>query len=499
LGLIKQQSIKGTIYSYAGVLLGFATVAILFPKYFTPAEIGAINLLISYSMILGQLGTLGFPSAIIRFFPKYRTGDGKHNGFVAIILIASLIGVVFFILGYLFLKPILLESNRESSPVFVKYFFLIIPLSLAHLLFYNLEAYANAIYKSAAGVFLKDFIQRILILIPLTAVIFELIEFNQYIYYYAAAIIITTFILIIYLISIRNFHIAIKPNNENRTNLGDFTSVSLYGLLVGFSALSLQRIDGILINEYYNEAFTGIYTTTFYFGTLVIIPSRVINRISYTVVSDGITQNDLKKVKDVYEKTSIIQLIAGTLLVAGLISNLDNIFRILPAEYIAGKWVVIWIALSNLVRMSGGAVDGIIAYSKYYRYNSLLIGVLLVSTIGFIVILIKDYGLNGVAFATFSGVVIFNIIRIIFVYRKFGMMPYKLSHAIILLFGVAAGGLAYIIPENENLMLDIAIRGSVLVLIFAFLIYISKVSKDTNKLILQGFAILKGKAKNEIK
>ena len=227
------------------------------------------------------------------------------------------------------LKPILLESNRGSSPVFVKYFFLIIPLSLAHLLFYNLEAYANAIYKSAAGVFLKDFVQRILILIPFTAVIFELISYDQYIYYYAAAIVITTLILILYLIAIRNFHFMAKPNYENRTSLSEFSSVSLYGLLVGFSALSLQRIDGILINEYINESFTGIYTTTFYFGTLVIIPSRVINRISYTVISDGISQNDMKKVREVYEKTSIIQLIAGTLLVAGLFSNMNNIFRIL--------------------------------------------------------------------------------------------------------------------------------------------------------------------------
>ncbi len=495
MGLIKQQSIKGTIYSIAGVLLGFATVAILFPKYFTPAEIGAINLLILYSMILGQLGTLGFPSAIIRFFPKYRTEDGKHNGFVGIILMASLIGMGFFFIGYTFLKPILLESNRESSPVFVKYFFLIIPLSLAQLLFYNLEAYANAIYKSAAGVFLKDFIQRILILIPYTAIVFELISFDQYIYYYAAAIVITTLILVIYFISIRNFHFTAKPYNKLRASIDDFTSVSLYGLLVGFSAVSLQRIDGILINEYFNEAFTGIYTTTFYFGTLVIIPSRVINRISYSVVSDGITRNDLKKVKEVYEKTSIIQLIAGTLLVAGLISNLDNIFRILPPEYSAGKWVIVWIALSNLVRMSGGAVDGIIAYSKYYRYNSLLIGILLLCTIGFILILIKGYGLGGVAFATFVAVIIFNVFRIIFVYWKFKMMPYKTAHLLVIFFGLIAGGLAYSIPSLENLWLDIGLRGAILVSIFTLFIYISKVSADTNQLILQGIAILRGNRK----
>ena len=145
--------------------------------------------------------------------------------------------------------------------------------------------------------------------------------------------------------------------------------------------------------------------------------------------------------------------------------------------------------------MSGGAVDGIIAYSKYYKNNSLLTGILLICTVSFILLLINDYGLSGVAFATFLAVVVFNIIRILFVYQKFRMIPYKLSHIFILLFGITAGSLGYILPELESLLLDLVVRGSIVVLIFTILIYISKVSKDTNDLINQGFAILKGKAR----
>ena len=40
LGIIVKQSIKGTIFVYLGVLLGFITTAILFPRIYSPAENG---------------------------------------------------------------------------------------------------------------------------------------------------------------------------------------------------------------------------------------------------------------------------------------------------------------------------------------------------------------------------------------------------------------------------------------------------------------------------
>jgi O-antigen/teichoic acid export membrane protein len=480
-GVIKQQSIKGTIYSYLGVILGFITAGLLFPKYLSTAEIGAINLLLSYSMILGQIGTLGFSGAIIRFFPMFKSLDGKHNGFLFWVMMASILGIAVFYIVFTIIKPWLIQNNEQNSPLFAHYIYLIIPLTIAQLLFNNLESYGNSIHKTAAGVLLKDFGQRVLILIPLLALIFGLLDFQNFIFLYVSAIVLTTLIMAAYLMVIGQFNLGYQPGVMNRKLMGEMTSLSLFGLASGFSALSLQRVDGIVINEYFNEALTGIYATTFYFGTLVIIPYRIINKIAYPIVAEAAIAEDWKKISTVYKKTSLIQTIIGVLLLLGLIVNLENVFRILPEEYEIAYWVIIWIGVGNLIRMSAGVVDGIIGYTPYYRYNTLMVIILFALTVGLIFLFIKPWGISGVAFGTAMAVFIFNILRVAFVYRKFKMFPYNRQH--LKVYGIAAicFGISWIIPDLGSLLPDLLIRSAVVTLVFVGLIYIFKVSEDANQ------------------
>ena len=59
MGLIARQSIKGSIYTYAGALLGFVNAGLLMPKFFKTEEVGLVNLLIAVTLIFSQLGSFG--------------------------------------------------------------------------------------------------------------------------------------------------------------------------------------------------------------------------------------------------------------------------------------------------------------------------------------------------------------------------------------------------------------------------------------------------------
>ncbi len=58
MGKIKDQAIKGSVYSYLGVLLGFAISGLILPRLFSTAENGLINLLIAWSSLFAQFATL---------------------------------------------------------------------------------------------------------------------------------------------------------------------------------------------------------------------------------------------------------------------------------------------------------------------------------------------------------------------------------------------------------------------------------------------------------
>ncbi|MHA1695338.1 MAG: hypothetical protein ACTSUG_08765 [Candidatus Helarchaeota archaeon] len=47
MGIIQKQTIKGTIYTYLGVALGFVNIGLLTPKIFSTDQIGLTNILVA--------------------------------------------------------------------------------------------------------------------------------------------------------------------------------------------------------------------------------------------------------------------------------------------------------------------------------------------------------------------------------------------------------------------------------------------------------------------
>jgi O-antigen/teichoic acid export membrane protein len=490
MSIIREQSVKGTLYSYLGVLLGFVTVAILFPQYLSAAEIGALNLLVAYSMIMAQVASLGFPGAIIKFFPAMRSDGARKKAFLGAILLVTFLGAVLFLLIFIPLIPALKRFHAESAPIFTHYLYMLAPLTLAQLFFINFEAYANVIYKASLGIVIKEFLQRILILLPFFALMAGKLSFDAYVWFYVAALVMSALLLMVYLAWSRNLQAGFSPPAFFKLDWGGMRSLSLYTLVAGFSALGLQRLDGILVNAVYNEALTGIYTTTFYFGTLVLIPGRVINRISHTLVSDAISASHWDRVGEIYRKTSLVQWILGLALVGGLWVHLDNVFRILPEAYASGRWVVIWIALGNLVRMSGGAVDGIIAYSKHYRFNTILVVILLILTVVLVWLLLKPYGISGAALGTFLAVAIFHLLRTVYVQHKFGIQPFGKTHLWVLLIAILASALVGFVPFVHSLPADLILRSLAFIIVFGLPVYLLKLSPSLNAFIQKNINLL---------
>ena len=90
MGIIRKQSIKGIIFAYTGVVLGFVTVGLLWPKFLSPEQIGLLSLIVAISTLLVQVGSLGFINAINKYFPLFRDKHKNHNGFVFLMLVVYL-------------------------------------------------------------------------------------------------------------------------------------------------------------------------------------------------------------------------------------------------------------------------------------------------------------------------------------------------------------------------------------------------------------------------
>src|SRR5512135_47128 len=164
MGKIQDQAIKGTIFTYAGVVIGFITTALIFPKVLTKEQIGLLGLLVSYSAIFAQFASLGTGRVVIIAFPYFQSKEHKHHGLLFIMLAVTGIGFVISVVAFYFLREYLIANSHESSELVIKYFHYLLPLILFTLVFMVLDSYYKVLQNAVKGIVLKEFIQRVVFL-----------------------------------------------------------------------------------------------------------------------------------------------------------------------------------------------------------------------------------------------------------------------------------------------------------------------------------------------
>src|SRR5204862_4625472 len=136
-------------------------------------------------------------------------------------------------------------------------------------------------------------------------------------------------------------------------------------------------------------------------------------------------------------------------LLIGIAANLDSLFQLMPKgdTYEAGKWVVIIVGAGKLVDMIFGPSSEIIVYSKYYWFNIILIIVLAVVIVTANNLLIPAYGIEGAALGTALTLIIFNLVKFVFIWIKIKLQPFSASFIKVFGIGAAAWAASYFIPR----------------------------------------------------
>jgi O-antigen/teichoic acid export membrane protein len=492
MGIIQKQAIKGTVYSYIGVLIGFTTTAILFPHILTTDQIGLLKLLVSFSVLFAQLGSLGFNNVLNRLFPQFRDYPSKHNGFIAIALLITIVGFVIISIAFELYKPVLIRNNIEDSALLVEYVDLIFPLIFAILFFNLFDTYNKVLYDTVLGAFLKEFLQRALILISILLYFFNLIDLQNFVIAYIISFLIPTLILLGILIQRGTITFNYRKEAFTKPVIREMTIISLFGFTAGLGGLAIIHIDTLLVNKFLGISMTGIYATTFFFGTLVLIPSRPLIKISTTILADSWNENNVENIKTVYAKSCLNQAIIAVLVFIGIWVNIHNVFKILPEEFEAGKYVILFISLANVFEMTAGVSGMVIGTSRYYKLNALFIFVFLALLVGMNYIFIPLFGITGAAIATAISKLLYTLVRYTFLRIKYDMQPYNYKFLVLILIATVSYLAGYFIPEIENYFLDIPIRSLVVLIVFSVLILAFRVSADVNSV----YETMKTKLKN---
>jgi O-antigen/teichoic acid export membrane protein len=483
LGIVIKQATTTAIYSYIGAVLGFITVWFVNRTLLTPEENGLINLLISISIITGSLSNLGTAGMITRMFPHFKTTDGKHHGFIFYPIVVSLIGFVVFVGLYFLFKDELIARNMEKSRMFADNLFYLIPLTFFWALFYVFDNFSRSIYKTVAGVVIKEVILRIIILVAAYFYAKRIISFDIFLLIYCASFCSIAVILGVYLYAKGEIQLRPTKGYIDKTLRKEMVNVAAFSVITGLSGLLISSLDKIIVNDVLGLEMAGVFAVATYFGSVIQIPARSIMRVSSSIIADSWRIGNLENIKNVYHKTCLNQFIIGILFLMGIWVNIDEIMSLLPPEYASGKYVILLMSVGYLFDMATGANGIIIATSKYFRYDTYFMFLLLLVTFATNMLFIPLYGIVGAALATCITYFVFNFLRYLFIWKKFDMQPYDIDFIKVIVIALVSFGCAYAVPPTNNPYITVLIKGSVVSLLFVSMIYRANISHDFTALV----------------
>jgi O-antigen/teichoic acid export membrane protein len=493
LGIIIKQAVRSTVFSYTGAALGFLTVWFMNRLWLTPEQNGLLNVIISISLISSSLSNLGMAGVVLRMFPHFRNPETRHGGFLFYPLAFTAIGSLLFLVLYWLFHDDYMLRNSGQSPLLADNLYYLIPLTFFLGVFNVLDAFTRALFLSTAGVLIKEVALRVVILVAAAAYHWNLIAFDQFVLIYFGSFSTMAFAMIAVLIANKEWHWR-KPRTALTPEMKkEMRDVALFSVITGLSGMMISSIDKIIVNDMLGLAAAGIFSVATYFGSMIQIPARSIIRITTSVIAESWKSNDLKNIRRIYHQSSLNQLIIGLYLLIALWVNIDSLLALMPSEYSVAKYVILFMGIGYLFDLATGANGAIIGTSIYYRYDTLFMVLLVAFTFISNLLLIPIYGIVGSGIASCLTYLLFNVLRLAFIQSKFKMQPFSVAFLKVIAIGLVAYGFCFLIPATGMHYLDIALRGSVVTILYGSLIVAFNVSDEVSVLWQKTIQGLKGK------
>ncbi|MEL7119874.1 MAG: oligosaccharide flippase family protein [Bacteroidota bacterium] len=492
MGVIKRQSIKRSIVSYVGTLIGIISVIKIYPL---DREVyGYIQWLIGVATFLFPFASLGVNALVIRYFRDFNVDDKQQGyfGFLALwtigaFLFFTLLAVPFSEELFSFLESLKMKPYfRENQLALLILCFLIIVIQL-------LIGYISNFNRIVVPTLLSNFTLKIAIPTLVLLHIYIGLTFFQvkwlviFIYVFIASS------LLIYLYLLGGFNLRFKFSVLNKARLQDMSSYAIYGILGSIGSVIAFNIDIVMVAPLTDLESGGVYNIALFIGNAIAIPYAAISGIANPIVSKSWGENDIEEISSLYSRSSKLLFTVGIFLFVLVWLSIDDIFKITGRydELIIGINVVFFIGIARVIDMTAGVNHAIIAYSTSYRFNLIVVLTLAFSNVFITYALIPIYGISGAAMATAISLFLSNLMKFVFIWIKFKMQPFDFTFLMVLLLAVIAFAVAYFLPSTSISEVNIVLRSAVAGLLFGIPLLYFNLVPDINEAIITVWSTVK--------
>ncbi len=477
MGIVLKQSVQNVVYTYIGFFIAAINTLFLYTKILPDAYYGLVTFILASGAILMPLMAFGVHNTMVKFYS--RCPEEEKDGFLTLMVLAPLFGVVPVALLILFGYDPLGDLISKVNPIVKDYLWYIFLVGLSMAYFEVFNAWCRVHMKSVFGNFMKEVFIRVGVSILLALFYFEMISLDTFLKMLVALHLLRTVIIKIYAFTLRypklDFHF---PKHTR-----EILFYSLLIILGGSAALILLEIDKVMLNQFVSIENVAYYSVAVYIATVIIVPSRAMHQITYPLTAELLNLGDMVGLKKLYQRSSLTLFIASGILFVLIILNLNDLYLLIPENYRSGFVIVFLIGMAKVLDSLLGNNNSILYNSHYYK-TVLGFGVgLAILTIVLNYILIPKMGLEGAALASFVSIFIFNLVKLVFVQIKFGILPFTRETFKVLAALVFLSGLFYMLQLPFHPILNIILKSGLIVLMYAGILYRFNISEDVSGLL----------------
>lgn len=476
MGQIRKQVIQSSFLSYVGFGVG-AINTYFFTRQgmFTPEQYGLTQAIISLSLVLAPLASLGMTSFVYKFFPYY-FGHLSHrkNDMLTIAIIFSIIGSMLVFSGCFIFEPWVIKKFKTKSALLVEFYYWSLLFAFFFMCFSLLESYMGALKKTVLPTFMKETVYRLCVSILIALYLFQVIPFGVFVMLFCCIYLLIVLIMTSYLFFTGQLYIATSFSQVTRRIKR--SAVTYVGYVYGGTVISniARQIDTIALAAHGLGA-TGIYSLNQYAAAILQVPYRGLSAVAAPLIAEHWKNKNVAEITRIYQRSSINLLLIGCFLFINIWINYDDGLQVLrtDARFATGKTVFLLLGLYNVFELGTGANSVLIGTSPAWRFEFFSGVILLAASIPLNIYMARHVGMDGVALATAGTLVAYNICRLIFIKYRFNMWPFTLKTLYALLLASGAYFVTWYLLHNMHGFTGILLRSALFsVLFFAGVFYL---------------------------
>lgn len=450
MGIIARQSIKGTAVTYIGVAVGFLTTFFVLTRFLTAEEIGLARVLIDAATLFASLAQLGTSASIIRFYPYFQTAklnpsnreaEPQDNGFWFWTLVIPLIGFTLFTLLYIVCRSPLSEWFGEKSPLFIDYYYFIIPLAFCMLYQAVFETSSNVKMRIVVPRAVRELIVRIGLLICYLLYAFRVLSLDGFVVAICINYGFAALINIVYLIAYS--HPSWKPDwaflSSHRSLVRNYLFYTGFLFISAVASAIAPMLSSFFVTAKMGLDYTGIFAIASYIAVMVSIPYRSLTAIASPQLAGAIKNEDREQMRTLIQQVSGNTLLVGTLILLTIWINIDLIFHILPngGTYATARTTILILGVCQLIMATLSIHLTALNFSRYYVFTLLYSVMLTGCSILLNNYLIPHYGINGAAMSNLLSYILYYTLIVATQSGANHTNPFSLNMAITLFLGAS--------------------------------------------------------------